>query len=72
MACIDTSELSGKKAQPLPAEAARDYLIGLVVGIEVGIRRITKDRFGRTVAELFLGTTNVQQEMVASGHAHIH
>ena len=48
-----------------------DYLRGLVVGEAVGIRRITEDRYGRTVAELFLGTTNIQQEMVASGHAEI-
>ena len=72
LACIDTPELTGKRAQPSEAEAARDYLRGLVVGETVGIRRITKDRFGRTVAELFLGTTNVQQEMVASGHAEIY
>ena len=37
----------------------------------VGIRRITEDRYGRTVAELFLGETNVQREMVATGHAEI-
>ena len=71
LACIDTPELTGKRAQPSEAEAARDYLRALVVGETVGIRRITEDRFGRTVAELFLGTTNVQQEMVASGHAEI-
>ena len=71
LACIDTPELTGKRAQPSTAEAARDYLRGLVVGEAVGIRRITEDRYGRTVAELFLGTTNIQQEMVASGHAEI-
>ena len=71
LVCIDTPELRGKKAQPLLAEAARDYLRALVVGEEVGIRRITKDLYGRTVAELFLGTANVQEEMVASGHAEI-
>ena len=37
----------------------------------VGIRRITKDRYQRTVAELFIDGTNVQQAMVASGHAEI-
>ena len=35
-----------------------------MVGKKVGIRRVTEDRYGRTVAELFLGTTNVQQEHV--------
>ena len=72
LACIDTPELSGKRAEPVAASAARDHLRGLVVGRKVGIRRITEDRYGRTVAELFLGTTNVQQEMVVSGHAKIY
>ena len=71
LACIDTPELRGKGAEPGPAKAARDYLRGLVVGKKVGIRRITEDRYGRTVAELFHGTINVQQEMVVSGHAEI-
>ena len=68
LACIDTPELRGKGAEPRPAIAARDYLRGLVVGKKLGVRRITKDRYGRTMADVFLGTTNVQQEMVASGH----
>ena len=71
LACIDTPELVGKRAEPAPAKAARDHLRNLVVGKKVGIRRITKDRYGRTVAELFAGDTNVQQEMVAIGHAEI-
>ena len=71
LACIDTPELVGKRAEPVPAKAARDHLRDLVLGKQVGIRRITADRYGRTVAELFLGTTNVQQDMVATGHAEI-
>ena len=72
LACIDTPELVGMRAEPMPGRAARDHLRNLVVGKKVGIRRITKDRYGRTVVELFLGTTNVQQEMVVSGHAEIY
>ena len=72
LACIDTPELVGKRAEPVPAKAARDHLRGLVVGKELSIRRITEDRYGRTVAELFLGETNVQQEMVATGHAEVY
>ena len=71
LACIDTPELSGKSADPVPAKAARDHLRDLVVGKKVGIQRITEDRYGRTVAELLLGETNIQQEMVTSGHAEI-
>ena len=36
LACIDTPELRGKRADPIPAKAARDYLNGLVAGEEVG------------------------------------
>ena len=72
LACIDTPELRGKRANPVPAKAARDYLRSLVVGRNVGIRRITRDRYGRTVAELFVDGSNVQQQLVASGHAEIY
>ncbi|MFL0790206.1 MAG: thermonuclease family protein [Prochlorococcus sp.] len=33
---------------------------------------MTLDRYGRTVGELFKGGTNIQQQMVASGHAQIY
>ena len=71
LACINSPELVGKRAEPVLARAARDHMRGLVVGKKVGIRRITEDRYRRTVAELFLGTINVQQEMVATDHAEI-
>ena len=56
----------------MPAQAARDYLRGLVIGRDVGIRRITTDRYGRTVAELFVNGSNVQKQLVAAGHADIY
>ena len=70
--CIDSPDLVGKRAEPVPARAARDHLRGLVVGKKIGIRRITEDRYGRIVAELFVGETNIQREMVATGHAEIY
>ena len=72
LACIDTPELVGMRAEPVPAKAARDNLRGLVMGKKVRIRRITEDRYGRTVAELFVGERNVQREMVAAGHAEVY
>ena len=72
LACIDTPELLGTRAEPVPAKEARDYLRELVVGRKVTIRRITTDRYGRTVAELFIDGSNVQQQLVASGHAAIY
>ena len=41
LACIDTPELRGKRADLMPAKAAREQLRSLVVGRTVGIRRIT-------------------------------
>ena len=72
LACIDTPELVGMRAEPVPAKAARDFLRNLVVDKKVRIRRITEDRYGRTVAELFVGERNVQREMVAAGHAEVY
>ena len=72
LACIDTPELRGKRAEPVPAKEAREYLRELVVGRKVTIRRITTDRYRRTVAELFIDGSNVQQQLVASGHASIY
>ena len=72
LACIDTPELRGKRAEPVPSKEARNYLRELVVGRKFTIRRITTDRYGRTVAELFVDGSNVQQQLVASGHASIY
>ena len=35
--------------------------------IEVGIRRMTTDRYELTVAELFVGDSNVEQRLANSG-----
>ena len=72
LACIDTPELKGKKADPIPAKSARDYLNGLIAGEEVFIKRITKDRYQRTVAELSLDGTNIQEHLVEKGLAIIY
>ena len=71
LACIDTPELKGENAKPAPAMAAMYHLNGMLMSQKVGIRRITTDRYGRTVAELFINGANVQQSMVASGHAEL-
>ncbi len=72
LACIDTPELRGKRANPIPSKAARDYLNGLVAGEEVSIRRITKDRYGRTVAELSRNGVNIQERLVDKGFASLY
>ena len=72
LACIDTPEIKGKKADPIPAKEARDFLNNLLVNKKVSIKRITKDRYGRTVAEIFVEGTNIQKLMVQNGFAKIY
>ena len=72
LACIDTPELKGNRAKSIPAKAARDYLNDLVAGEKVSIRRITKDRYGRTVADISKEDVNIQQRLVEKGFARIY
>ena len=72
LACIDTPELKGKKADPIAAKEARDFLNNLVTNEEVYIRRITKDRYGRTVAELFKNDINMQEIIVKKRYGKIY
>jgi len=72
LACIDTAELRGPKAQTVKGQAARDYLNNLIAGKKVSIKRITKDRYGRTVAELSINGKNIQQIMFNNGYAKIY
>jgi len=83
LACIDTPEMKvPSRLRPTSMQAAaydntsavqsRDYINGLVADKTISIRRITTDRYGRTVAELFVDGINVGQELVRSGHAEIY
>ena len=72
LACIDTPELKGKKANPVAAKEARDFLNNVVSNTEVNIRRITTDRYGRTVAELHSGNINIQKLLVDKGYGQIY
>ena len=72
LACIDTPEIKGKKADPMPAKEAKDFLNNLLVNKKVYIKRITKDRYGRTVGELFKNGLNIQKMIVEKGHGKIY
>ena len=72
LACIDTPELKGKKADPIAAKEARDFLNKLVTNEVVSVRRITKDKYGRTVAELIKNKTNIQQLLVQKNLAKVY
>ena len=79
LACIDAPEITKRprfratKMSPIAYdnsafERSADNLRALVSGRLVGIRRITTDRYGRTVAELFIDIKNVGRLQVMSGH----
>ena len=72
LACIDTPELKGKKAKPKEAIEAKIFLNNLIANKEVNIRRITNDRYGRTVAELFKNDVNIQKLIVEKGYGKIY
>ena len=72
LACIDTPELKGKKAEPIAAKEARDFMNDLVSNEKVSIKRITTDKYGRTVAELFKNNINLQELVVKKGYGKIY
>ncbi len=72
LACIDTPELKGKKADPIAAKEARDFLNELLANEKVSIKRITNDRYGRTVAELFKNNINVQEVIIEKAYGKIY
>ena len=72
LACIDTPELKGKKAKPVKAKEAKDFLNNLIAKKKVSINRITTDKYGRTVGELFKDDINVQELIVNKGYGRIY
>ena len=72
LACIDAPEIRGKNADPLKAKASKEFINNLLSNKKVTIKRIDTDRYGRTVAEIFIEGTNIQKIMVKNGFAKIH
>ena len=72
LACIDTPEIRGKRADPEKAKYVRDYLNSLIKGKEITIKRITYDKYGRTVAELYKNKKNIQKHLVDLGLAKVY
>ena len=72
LACIDAPELKGKEANPEEALLVRDYLNNLISGGKISIRRITYDRYGRTVGELYKDKQNIQEHLVDLGLARVY
>ena len=72
LACIDTPELKGRNSDPEKGIEARDFLNKLVANKEISIKRITKDRYGRTVAEIYKDGKNIQELIVNKGYGKIY
>ena len=72
LACIDTPELKGWNADPILAKEAKDFLNNLVAYKKVSIKRITYDRYGRTVGELFKDNINIQELIVEKKYGKIY
>jgi endonuclease YncB( thermonuclease family) len=51
---------------------AKMALSALVFGKTVDLRPVTIDRYGRTVGHLFVGSLNVNKQMVRTGHAWVY
>ena len=69
LACIDAPETS---QAPYDNEARKALQADLPIGTEVSLRTKATDRYGRTVAEVLKGATNINQALVATGAAFVY
>ena len=68
LACIDAPETS----QVLGIDARQGLQEQLPIGTEISLRTKATDRYGRTVAEILKGSTNINQVLVQSGAAFVY
>jgi len=71
---IDAPEVSGKKREPGQpfSQQATKHLAGLVLNKVVEIKEFGRDRYGRTLAVVFLEGKNINVEMVKAGLAEVY
>jgi len=69
LGCIDAPEMA---QSPFGQQAKNRLQQILPAGQAVQVRSIERDRYGRTVAELFLGSRSVNLQMVAQGQAAVY
>ena len=65
LACIDAPETS----QGSSGKWSTKTLKGMIQGKSISIKPQVKDRYGRTVGEIYVGSTNINLEMVRQGAA---
>jgi micrococcal nuclease len=66
LACIDAPE---KAQAPWGKESSNRLKQLLTIGQVVQVRAVEKDKYGRTVAELFLGGRSINLQMIMEGQA---
>lgn len=67
---IDTPEIKGKSvAERELAKQARDVLHELIYGKVVELRNVTNEKYGRILADVYIGDTNVNQWLVSENFA---
>lgn len=66
---VRLSQIDAPESRQAYGTAAKDKLSGLVFGKNVALNIQDKDRYGRTVAEVFIGNVNTNKEMVKQGYA---
>ena len=69
LACIDAPETS---QTPYGMEARKTLQGLLPIGSQVTLRTKATDRYGRSVAEVLKGSTNINQSLVGSGNAFVY
>jgi endonuclease YncB( thermonuclease family) len=69
LACIDAPETS---QSPYGMEARKALQVLLPVGSQVTLKSKATDRYGRTVAEVLKGSTNINKSLVGSGNAFVY
>jgi len=69
LACIDAPETS---QAPYSNDARQGLQEQLPIGTEISLSPKATDRYGRTVAEVLKGDTNINQELVAAGAAFVY
>ena len=71
---IDAPETSHKKREPGQpfSQKSKKYLTGLVLNKSVDVKSYGTDRYGRTLAVVFVDGKNVNLEMVRAGLAEVY
>ena len=68
LACIDAPETS----QGASGKWSTETLKGLIQGKSISLKPQVKDRYGRTIAEIYVGNRNINLQMVQVGAAYVY